>query len=90
MDLQDLVCEIHLLDEQLQIFEEKYGILSRDFYEAMIAGQLAEFDGEEGYHQDFLRWLGLYKTWLHRQQKYQEILSRQSIVEQLRMASAVA
>lgn len=84
MNLQDLIHEMHFLAEQLRKFEDKYGILSRDFYEAMEGGQLAEFDGEPNYHQDFLTWHGLYKAWLYREQQYRRLLKRRPIVEQLR------
>jgi len=50
MKLQELIREIHWLEWQLRVFEDKYGVLSRDFYQAMESGELSAFDdGEEPY-----------------------------------------
>lgn len=87
MELEQLVREIHWIEWQLRVFEDKYGVLSRDFYEAMEAGELSEFDdGEEPHFHDFLEWHGLYKIWLRREQMYRELLHQQSLREQLRRA----
>jgi len=87
MELQQLIREIHWIEWQLRTFEDKYGVLSRDFYEAMESGQLSEFDdGEEPHFHDFLEWHGLYKTWLKRERLYREMLSQQSLPEQLHRA----
>lgn len=65
MELRNLIREIHWIEWQLRTFEDKYGVLSRDFYQAMEAGQLSEFDdGEDPRFHDFLEWHGLYKIWL--------------------------
>ncbi len=85
MELQQLVREIHWLEWQLRAFEDKYGVLSADFYRAMESGQLAEFDdGERPQFDDFLEWHGLYKTWLNREKNYRELMNRQPIQDQLR------
>lgn len=85
MELEQLVREIHWIEWQLRVFEDKYGVLSRDFYEAMEAGELSEFDdGEEPHFHDFLEWHGLYKIWLSREQTYRELRRQESLPEQLR------
>jgi len=61
MELQEGIRELHALDERLWELEDKYGMLSPDFYQAMMAGELSEFDGELGYHEDFLGWLAWYE-----------------------------
>ncbi len=61
MELQEVIRELHTLDQQLWTLEDKYGVLSPDFYQAMMAGELSEFDGEPGYHEDFLGWLAWYE-----------------------------
>ncbi len=86
MELQQLIREIHWLEWQLRAFEDRYGILSRDFYQAMESGELAEFDGEDPHFSDFLEWHGLYKVWLKREQSYRDLLRHQSLTEQLRRA----
>ena len=51
----------------MRVFEDRYGVLSRDFYRAMEAGELSDLDdGEEPRFHDFLEWHGLYKIWLKR------------------------
>jgi hypothetical protein len=75
----------------LRVFEDRYGLLSQDFFQAMESGQLSEFDdGEDPHFQDFLEWHGLYKVWLNRERTYRDLLGRQSLSEQLRRAIAVA
>ncbi len=44
MEIHELVVEMKLLERRLTLFEEKYGILSEDFYEALTAGKLARYD----------------------------------------------
>jgi hypothetical protein len=91
MELGQLVREIHWIEWQLRSFEDKYGILSKDSYEAMESGQLSEFDdGESPQFADFLEWHGLYRVWLSREQSYHDLLQRQSLPAQLRRATAVA
>lgn len=82
MELQQLIREIHWLEWQLRTFEEKYGVLSRDFHQAFQSEELTEFDDPDlpQFH-DFLEWDGLYKIWLHREQRYRELLRRQFLVE---------
>jgi hypothetical protein len=85
MDRQQLIREIHWIEWQLRTFEDKYGVLSQDFYQAMESGALSEFDdGEEPYFHDFLEWHGLYKVWLKREQAYRELLYQQPLPDQLR------
>ncbi len=91
MELQDLIRDIHWIEWQLRTFEDKYGVLSRDFYEAMESGQLSEFDdGEEPHFHDFLEWHGLYKIWLKQEQVYRELLYQQSLTERLRRSLLAA
>jgi len=91
MEIQELVREIHWIEWQLRTFEDRYGILSLDFYQAMESGQLSEFDdGEEPHFHDFLDWHGLYKVWLKREQTYREMLRQQSLPAQLRYTLVAA
>jgi hypothetical protein len=91
MELQRLIRELHWIEWQLRLFEDKYGVLSRDFYQAMEAGQLSEFDdGTEPHFQDFLEWHGLYKIWLSREQAYRKLLRQQPLPDQLRRALVAA
>lgn len=72
MELQQLVREFHWVEWELRTFEDKYGALSRDFYQAMETGQLSDLDdSDESYFHDFLEWHALYKIWLNREQEAQ-------------------
>ncbi len=55
MNFQQLIRELHWLEWRLRSFEDKYGVRSWDFYQAMEAGQLSEFDDvEDPRFYDFL------------------------------------
>ncbi len=74
MEQQDAIQELHMIDQQLRIMEDKYGVLSADFYQSMMAGDLAEFDGKPGYHEDFLGWLSWYEMRVDYEQRYRELI----------------
>src|SRR5688572_25324356 len=44
MTMHEMVVEMKLLERRLTLYEEKYGVLSEDFYRALTAGELARFD----------------------------------------------
>ena len=44
MEVHELVIEMKLLERRLTLYEEKYGVLSEDFYVALMAGKLADYD----------------------------------------------
>ncbi len=91
MELQQLVREIHWIEWQMRTYEAKYGVLSPDFYQAIVAGRLAEFDdADDNRFQDFLERHGLYKVWLKREQTYHDLLRRRSITQQLRTRAATS
>lgn len=91
MELQKLIREIHWIEWQLRVFEDRYGVLSPDFCQAMESGQLSEFDdGEDPHFHDFLEWHAMYKVWRRRQQTYHEQAHQQPVTHQLRYAMAVA
>ena len=50
-------------ETNLQRFETRFGVKSLDFYDAMLRGELEEFDALDDYRTDFVEWLALYKTW---------------------------
>ena len=91
MEIQQLVREIHWIEWQLRSFEDKYCLLSKDFYQAMESGQLAEFDdGASPQFHDFLEWHGLFKVWLSKEQTYHDLLCQKSLPAQLRLAATLA
>jgi hypothetical protein len=70
MEIGELVIEMKLLERRLSLYEEKYGILSEDFYSTLLVGKLEEYDAYDETRADFSRWKGIYETWLRRKQAY--------------------
>lgn len=79
MQLYELVIEMKLLERRLTLYEEKYGILSEDFYNALMAGKLARYDDFDETRTDFSRWKGIYETWRRRKGKYDSQLLEQEV-----------
>jgi hypothetical protein len=78
MTLQDIIADIHALNEDLEVYERKYGVLSETFYELYVSG--AEPD-DEAWVLDWADWAGAYKTMLRRQEQYRrtiEVLREQT------------
>jgi hypothetical protein len=88
MEIHELVIEMKLLERRLTLYEEKYGILSEDFYAALMAGQLARYDEYDETRSDFSRWKGIYETWLRRKQAYSAQLKQRAVAETLRYQPA--
>jgi hypothetical protein len=88
MEIHELVVEMKLLERRLTLYEEKYGILSEDFHEALTSGKLASYDSFDETRADFSRWKGIYETWLRRKTSYREQLQRQGPVTALRAQPA--
>ena len=47
--VQILLKDIHQLERNLSQFEQKFGVESQDFYAAMMARELEEFDSLDNY-----------------------------------------
>lgn len=85
MKLYELVGEIKIIDRRLTLYEEKYGVLSEDFYKAFMAGELSEYDEYDETRTDFSRWKGIYETWLRRKEAYAELIREHGVTEMLRL-----
>ncbi len=88
MELHELVVEMKLLERRLTPYEEKYGILSEDFYKALMSGKLAKYDEYDETRADFSRWKGIYETWLRRKKAYETQLKQRDLAEVLRFQPA--
>jgi len=77
--VQILLQDMYRLENDLSRFELKFGVKSQDFYKAMMAGELEEFDDLDDYRMEFLEWLALYETWLSFGEKYRYVISRQPV-----------
>jgi hypothetical protein len=62
--LQDILNDIHSLEEDLLRYERKYGVRSETFYAAYMRGEEPNDDARV---LDFTEWASVYRTWLARQ-----------------------
>ena len=74
MEIHELVIEMKLLEHRLTLYEEKYGVLSEDFYAAIISGKLSEYDAYDETRADFSRCKGIYETLQRRKANYHKQL----------------
>lgn len=84
MEIHELVIEMKLLERRLTLYEEKYGVLSEDFYSALMSGKLSRYDEFDETRTDFSRWKGIYETWLRRKQAYMKQMEQCELAETLR------
>ena len=84
MEIHELVIEMKLLERRLTLYEEKYGVLSEDFYSALMAGKLEEYDAYDETRADFSRWKGIYETWLRRKQAYSNQMQERDLATAMR------
>ena len=68
MDIYELIIEMKLIERRLILYEEKYGVLSEDFYKALMAGELEQYDAYDETRADFSRWKGIYETAMRRRE----------------------
>ncbi|MGH9362213.1 MAG: hypothetical protein ACRD2T_09865 [Thermoanaerobaculia bacterium] len=88
MTIHELVVEMKLLERRSTLYEEKYGVLSEDFYRALIAGELSRYDDFDETRTDFSRWKGIYETWLRRKQAYDDEVKNHDLAAALRFQPA--
>lgn len=88
MEIHELVVEMKLLERRLTLYEEKYGVLSGDFYAALMAGELARYDEFDETRADFSRWNGIYETWRRRKEAYDQQVKARSLADLLRFQPA--
>jgi hypothetical protein len=67
MTLEELLADIHALEEDMLAFERKYGVRSETFYAAYVSGEEPE---DDTWVLDFGEWASVYRTWLARQAEY--------------------
>jgi hypothetical protein len=88
MEIHELVIEMKLLERRLTLYEEKYGVLSEDFYNALTAGKLDRYDEYDETRADFSRWKGIYETWRRRKDQYTKQIEQLDLTDALRLQPA--
>jgi hypothetical protein len=68
MTLDDLVQDIYTLEEEMRVYERKYGVLSETFYESYTSG---EEPPDEAWVRDWTAWASAYQLRLRRREQYQ-------------------
>ena len=72
MTLDEILQDIHALEEDLRAYERKYGVLSETFYESYRNG---EEPADDAWVLDWSDWAGAYEIWLRRRQQYQGLIN---------------
>jgi hypothetical protein len=88
MGVHKLVIEMKLLERRATLYEEKYGVLSEDFYAALMSGALAAYDAYDESRADFSRWKGIYETLGRRKDAYRKQLEGRDLAKILRAQPA--
>lgn len=73
MKIQEILADIHALEEEMLDFERKYGLRSETFYVAYMSGEEPE---DDKWVLDFGEWASVYRTWLTRQAEYRNEVQR--------------
>lgn len=71
MLLFEILQDIHALEEDLLMYERKYGIRSQTFYESYMQG---DEPADDAWVLDWNDWAGAYEIWLERQEQYQALI----------------
>ena len=88
MTIHELIIEMKLLERRLTLYEEKYGVLSEDFYRAYRAGELTDYDAYDETRNDFSRWKGIFETWERRKQAYTAQMGQRQFSDAIRIQPA--
>jgi len=71
MTLDEILQDIHALEEDMLTYERKYGVLSETFYESYING---EEPPDDTWVLDWNDWAATYEIWLCRREQYRETI----------------
>lgn len=77
MTLNEILQDIHAMEEDLLMFERKYGVLTETFYTAYQQGEEPE---DDMWMLDWSEWAGTYKILIQRQDMYRQII--QTLLQQ--------
>jgi hypothetical protein len=61
--LNEILADVHALEEELLDLERKYGLRSETFYAAYMSGEETE---DDAWALDFSEWASIYRSWLAR------------------------
>ena len=84
MTLDEILQDIHALEEDILVYERKYGVLTETFYESYING---EEPPDDAWVLDWSDWAGTYEIWQQRREQYQQTIA--SLQEHIPMLSDI-
>ena len=67
MTLTDLLHDMYTLEDEMRIYERKFGVLSETFYQSYAEG---EEPPDESWVRAWAAWASAYKIWLRRREEY--------------------
>jgi len=73
MTLAALIQDIHALNRELEFYEIKYGLLSKDFYILYHNGELPDEEVEQ--IDEYGRWAALHKIKVERETVYNKLIA---------------
>lgn len=71
MTLADIIQDIHTCEEDMLMYERKYGILTPTFYESFMQGDEPPNDA---WVLDWNGWAATYEVWLRRWEQYEKVI----------------
>lgn len=86
MTLEEIIADIHAMDQELQEYEDKYGLRSRYFYELYTSGKLRDEDPDES--REYGDWAACYEIKMHREQLYDKMI--QNTFQSLRVSASIS
>lgn len=73
MNLNDLLHDIHVLEDEIRVYERKYAMLSEVFYEAYCNG---EEPPDDAWVRDWTAWASGYKVLQEFRDQYRTAMTR--------------
>ena len=67
MTLNEIIQDIHGLGKELAQLEDRYSLLSPDFYHLYKSGEVEQ-------SRDFIQWIGYYEAKLERESRYRDMM----------------
>ncbi len=77
MTFDEILRDIHAMQQDLLLFERKYGVLTETFHQAYQCGKEPE---DDAWVLDWSEWAGTYEILLHRQEMYRQTV--QTLLQQ--------
>jgi hypothetical protein len=71
MTLDEILQDIHALEEDMLAYERKYNVLTETFYESYVNG---EEPPDDTWVLDWNDWAGTYEIWLRRREQYRKLI----------------